>query len=285
MTTPDRKQHAAGWLVLAGMVTLAGCAQRPASLDTAQTSIQTARANADVNTYAPAELDSAQTELQSANKAWEEGHDRDEAAHRAALATQQVEIAQASAEARKAQAQIASLGDQREKVMRQSAEQQVQTLQQQLADMKARQTDRGIVLTVGDVLFDTGQATLKPGAVNEIVRLASFLKENPDRGVRIEGHTDSTVDGDQHGPVAASRRYRGRHAGLRRHPARPHRRRRLRAGCAGRIQCVPRPAGNRTAASRWSSRTPRRWSGLGPGLLTAGTDRGMGRPPASRRRP
>ena len=192
MTTPDRKQHAAGWLVLAGMVTLAGCAQRPASLDTAQTSIQTARANADVNTYAPAELDSAQTELQSANKAWEEGHDRDEAAHRAALATQQVEIAQASAEARKAQAQIASLGDQREKVMRQSAEQQVQTLQQQLADMKARQTDRGIVLTVGDVLFDTGQATLKPGAVNEIVRLASFLKENPDRAVRIEGHTDST---------------------------------------------------------------------------------------------
>ena len=48
------------------------------------------------------------------------------------------------------------------------------------------------MLTLGDVLFDTGQATLKPGAVNEVVRLAQFLDENPGRSVRIEGHTDST---------------------------------------------------------------------------------------------
>ncbi len=191
MTTTVRPRHAT-WLILAGMVTLASCAQRPASLATAQTAIQTARADPDVNTYAPAELDAAQSQLQSANKAWEDGQGRDEAAHRAALASQQVEIARASAEARKAQEQIVSLGDQRNKVMRQSAEQQVASLQQQLADMKAQQTDRGLVVTVGDVLFDTGQATLKPGAVNEIVRLAGFLKENPDRAVQIEGHTDST---------------------------------------------------------------------------------------------
>ena len=48
------------------------------------------------------------------------------------------------------------------------------------------------MLTVGDVLFDTGEATLKPGGVNEVVRLATFLQENPERTVRIEGHTDST---------------------------------------------------------------------------------------------
>ena len=48
------------------------------------------------------------------------------------------------------------------------------------------------MVTVGDVLFDTGQATLQPGAVDEIVRLATFLRDNPDRAVRIEGHTDST---------------------------------------------------------------------------------------------
>ena len=76
--------------------------------------------------------------------------------------------------------------------MRQAAEEQVDTLQQQLASLQAKQTERGIVLTVGDVLFDIGQATLKPGAVNEIVRLAHFLQENPERMVRIEGHTDST---------------------------------------------------------------------------------------------
>ena len=179
-------------LSLTGLVALAGCASRPAALSTAQSSIQTARADADVSTYAAAELDAAQSQLNSANQAWESGAGSDEAAHRAALATQQVEIARAEAQARKSQAQIESLGDQRDKVMRQSAEQQVLTLQRQLADLQARQTDRGIVLTVGDVLFDVGQATLKPGGVNQIVRLADFLKANPDRDVRIEGHTDST---------------------------------------------------------------------------------------------
>ena len=179
-------------VALTALLALAGCAQRPASLDTAQAAIQSARADADVSTYAAAELDTAQTQLASANQAWEDGDGRDEAAHRAALATQQVEIARASAEARKSEAQVASLGDQREKVMRQSAEQQVQTLQQQLASLQARQTDRGIVVTVGDVLFDVGQATLQPGAVDEVVRLATFLRENPERAVRIEGHTDST---------------------------------------------------------------------------------------------
>jgi outer membrane protein OmpA-like peptidoglycan-associated protein len=77
-------------------------------------------------------------------------------------------------------------------VLRQAAEAQADQLRRQLASLQAQPTERGIVLTVGDVLFDVGQATLKPGAVNEIVRLAQFLQENPERRVSIEGHTDST---------------------------------------------------------------------------------------------
>ena len=181
------------WLVTAACLALvAGCAQRPAALDQAQTALQTARADQDVATYAAAELDAAQAQLQSANQAWEEGDGGAEAAHRAELATSQVEVARAAAQTRKSQAEIAELGGQRDKVLRQAAEAQVDTLQQQLASLQAQQTERGIVLTVGDVLFDVGQATLKPGAVNEIVRLAQFLEENPDRKVSIEGHTDST---------------------------------------------------------------------------------------------
>lgn len=190
--TKIRNVRPAALVTLAGLVALAGCTQRPASLETAQAAIQSARTDPDVSTYAAADLDTAQTQLASANQAWEGGGDREEASHRALLATQQVEIARAHAEARKSETQVSDLGDQREKVMRQSAEQQVQTLQQQLASMQARQTDRGIVVTVGDVLFDTGQATLQPGAVDEVVRLGTFLRENPDRAVRIEGHTDST---------------------------------------------------------------------------------------------
>ncbi len=181
------------WMVTAAALALAaGCATRPAALDQAQTALQTARADQDVTTYAAAELDAAQTQLLSANQAWEEGEGAAEAAHRADLASSQVEIARAAAQSRKSQAEIAELGDQRDKVLRQAAESQVDTLRQQLADLQAQQTERGIVLTVGDVLFDVGLATLKPGAINEIVRLAQFLQENPDRRVTIEGHTDST---------------------------------------------------------------------------------------------
>ncbi len=65
-------------------------------------------------------------------------------------------------------------------------------LQQEIAALKGRMTDRGIVLTLGDVLFATGTASLSPMADNEINRLAVFLKKYPDRDVLIEGYTDST---------------------------------------------------------------------------------------------
>jgi outer membrane protein OmpA-like peptidoglycan-associated protein len=71
------------------------------------------------------------------------------------------------------------------------AEQKASTLEQELTDMRARKTERGMVLTLGDVLFDTGKATLKPGAYSTVDRVATVLKESPDRKVTIEGHTDS----------------------------------------------------------------------------------------------
>lgn len=65
-------------------------------------------------------------------------------------------------------------------------------LERQLAALNAKQTQRGLVLTLGDVLFDTGRASLNPGAGRTIDQLATFLKENPQRSVQIEGYTDST---------------------------------------------------------------------------------------------
>ena len=53
-------------------------------------------------------------------------------------------------------------------------------------------TERDIVMTIGDVLFATGTATLSPMADNQISRLAAFMKEYPDRNMLIEGYTDST---------------------------------------------------------------------------------------------
>lgn len=99
-------------------------------------------------------------------------------------------------EAREAEVQRRARQAQSAQAQAQMAEQRATTLEQELAELKAKKTDRGIVVTLGDVLFDTGLATLKPGAYVTVDRLASVLKEAPDRKVMIEGHTDSVGSDD-----------------------------------------------------------------------------------------
>jgi len=72
-----------------------------------------------------------------------------------------------------------------------SSEQQAAELQRQVDTLQAKPTDRGLVLTLGDVLFTTGRADLKTGASGNLNRLVAFLDKYPDRTVAIEGYTDS----------------------------------------------------------------------------------------------
>ena len=109
--------------------------------------------------------------------------------HEAALARQQAQNAQQAALASQQQAQ-------QSQQQAQSAQEQAQQLQQQLADLQAKQTDRGMIMTLGNVLFDTNGDTLKPGADDMVSRLSQFLQSHPDIKVRIEGHTDSTGSDD-----------------------------------------------------------------------------------------
>jgi outer membrane protein OmpA-like peptidoglycan-associated protein len=62
------------------------------------------------------------------------------------------------------------------------------------AHSETRDVDRGVVLTLGDVVFDAGKASLQPSAMTAIDRLAQLLGVYPERSVRIEGHTDSLGD-------------------------------------------------------------------------------------------
>jgi outer membrane protein OmpA-like peptidoglycan-associated protein len=66
-----------------------------------------------------------------------------------------------------------------------------QRLREELAGLQTEETERGVVLTLGDVLFDTDRAVLQPGAAKTMDRLAQFLRDYPDRDLWIEGHTDS----------------------------------------------------------------------------------------------
>jgi outer membrane protein OmpA-like peptidoglycan-associated protein len=69
-------------------------------------------------------------------------------------------------------------------------------LRADLESLQATQTERGMVLTLGDVLFATDQATIRPGAMLTIERLAEFMRAHPAMSVMIEGHTDSVGASD-----------------------------------------------------------------------------------------
>lgn len=107
-----------------------------------------------------------------------------EARKAAEVRAQELEQARKDAEAKALEATLA----------RQRADEaleQARQMEQELAELKAKQTERGIVLTLGDILFETGKAALMPGAMLSIDKVAEFLKKNTGRNIRIEGHTDS----------------------------------------------------------------------------------------------
>ncbi|MFZ6732728.1 OmpA family protein [Undibacterium sp. Ji42W] len=65
-------------------------------------------------------------------------------------------------------------------------------LESQLADLQAKTTVRGIVITLGDVLFGVDQAKLNPDGMRTVQKLATVLQNNMQRTVLVEGHTDNT---------------------------------------------------------------------------------------------
>jgi len=73
-----------------------------------------------------------------------------------------------------------------------AAEEQTRKLEAQVAELQAIKSERGLVVTLGDILFDLNKSELRSGADFTIDKLAAFLVEYPLRNVQIEGFTDST---------------------------------------------------------------------------------------------
>ena len=72
-----------------------------------------------------------------------------------------------------------------------SSQQEASRLQQQLTDLQAKATDRGMLVTLGDVLFEFGRTDIKPGARESLRKLATYLQQHPERRILVEGFTDS----------------------------------------------------------------------------------------------
>jgi len=159
--------------------------------------------------------------------------DKELGAHLVYLADRKVEIARAQADTSLAEDQRAALSAQREKarldartheadvaegkvasardeagaanLAAANSAQQNAELQRQIDELHAKPTDRGLVVTLGDVLFASGKADVMSGAAGNLNRLAAFLNKYPDRTVVIEGYTDN-VGSEQYNQGLSERR-------------------------------------------------------------------------------
>lgn len=215
---------------LLAIATLAGCASVPEKnslLNEARNDYSAAQNNPQVVNLAPNELKQAGDALAKANDASIRSEDAAVVTHLAHLAKQRAAIAQETAKQKAAEKAVMSAGTERSKIrleartaeaskaqqsaeasQRQAeasqqqsdmsqqqardAEMRTSQLETQLEELNAKKTGRGLVITLGDVLFDTNKTQLKSGGIRSLQKLAGFLKQYPQRKTRIEGYTDST---------------------------------------------------------------------------------------------
>jgi len=120
----------------------------------------------------------------------------EEARQREALSSKTAQ--QAREEAQQAKALAASSATAAELARKEAelASEQARTLRRQLENLQLRQTESGVVVTLGDVLFESGQAELKDDAQTSLVEVVDLLQSEPGKKIRIEGHTDSVGDAE-----------------------------------------------------------------------------------------
>jgi outer membrane protein OmpA-like peptidoglycan-associated protein len=217
-TTTRYRSHTAPALTAAAIASLllASCATAPMSPQgSADVRTKLTRLQSDPNLAdrAPVAIKEAELAVRAAEQPLaDDAEDMALGAHRVYIADRKVEIAIAEASTRYAEDQRAKLGEERERarlaartreadMAKQHAEvartdadaarRDAEELQRQIDALHAEATDRGLVLTLGDVLFTSGRADLKVGAASNLNRLVEFLTKYPDRNIMIVGHTDS----------------------------------------------------------------------------------------------
>jgi outer membrane protein OmpA-like peptidoglycan-associated protein len=216
--------------VLAVSIMLAACSTTPMTtsmLDQTRGDFAAAQSNPSVATNAPVEFKAAAEALDRANAAADKKESIEAIDKLAYLAKQKIAVAQEVAKRKQAESDVANAGRQRDEIRLQqrtqeadkakmSAEQakaeadaarrqaeaataaarQEQSksaaLQQQLNDLQAKQTDRGLVITLSDVLFNTDKAELSAEGMRTAQKMADVLLQEPQSAVLIEGFTDST---------------------------------------------------------------------------------------------
>ncbi|AZD21154.1 MULTISPECIES: OmpA family protein [Pseudomonas] len=192
-----------GGVLLIACTGLYGCAgqRSEAALEQASEDFQKVKEDSNVLRIAPKDVIRAGESLARADRLssyWGSGSD---VVHYAYLSQRYSEIAREHTNQALNQEQAAKLELERQRLqlaLREakllSVQQQGKWLEEQIINLATTQTDRGLVMTLGDVLFDTGEAELKSSANRTVLKVVQFLQLNPKRVVRIEGYTDNTGD-------------------------------------------------------------------------------------------
>jgi outer membrane protein OmpA-like peptidoglycan-associated protein len=155
-----------------------------------------------------ARLDAEQARMMSSARAEDAQRAREEA-----MEAQQREAASARdaehaiEEAQQARALAASSATEAQLARREAdlAVEQADTLRKQLENLQLRQTESGVVVTLGDVLFESGETSLRDEAMASLVEVVDLLQSEPDKDIRIEGHSDSTGDSETNLRISAQR--------------------------------------------------------------------------------
>lgn len=125
--------------------------------------------------------------------------------HLVFIATREVDVAWAQAKTRQLEDQRAGLSERRDSERLESrtreadraidaaaqARADAEAARREIDELNAKETERGLVVTLGDMLFETGKAQLTGNAFSNLSKLSSFLNKYPERTLVIEGHTDS----------------------------------------------------------------------------------------------
>ncbi len=183
------------FMTLAASVCLMlGCAgpQINSDLEAAKVEYQKAAADPNVSKLAPVELKNAEEALHKADKYWQDEVDDDVLDHQIYMAKNQTALAIEKAKSKQADKVIEQSQADRDAILIRVKEREIQQLSNELAELNAKKSDRGTVVTLSNVLFAVDKAVLLPGARRQIDQLAKFLSDHPDRSVNIEGFTDST---------------------------------------------------------------------------------------------
>ncbi|MEE5082962.1 OmpA family protein [Pseudomonas alliivorans] len=188
-------------LASAGLYGCAGHQNADQALQQASTDFQKVKEDTDVLRSAPKDVIRAGESLARAERLSTYLGSGADVSHYAYLSSRYSEIAREHSSLMLSQERLAKMEMERQRLqlgLREaklaSAQQQGRWLEDQILSLATTQTDRGLVMTLGDVLFDAGHAELKNSASRTVLKVVQFLQINPRRIVRIEGYTDSTGD-------------------------------------------------------------------------------------------